>query len=52
MPQTASRSIDESALTKMQLRKLNALRKSVGHVEPPRRGRMGNPRGRRRPAMA
>ena len=30
MPQTASRSIDESALTKMQLRKLNALRKSVG----------------------
>ena len=30
MPQTASRSIDESALAKMQLRKLNALRKSVG----------------------
>ena len=30
MPQTVSRSIDESALTKMQLRKLNALRKSVG----------------------
>lgn len=31
MPQTSSRPLDESALTKGQLRKLNALRKSVGH---------------------
>ena len=30
MPQTSSRDIDESALTKGHLRKLNALRKSVG----------------------
>ena len=30
MPQASSRNIDESALTKGQLRKLNALRKSVG----------------------
>ena len=30
MPQTSSRNIEESALTKGHLRKLNALRKSVG----------------------
>ena len=30
MPQASSRNIDESALTKGHLRKLNALRKSVG----------------------
>ena len=30
MPQTSSRHVDESALTKGQLRKLNALHKSVG----------------------
>ena len=30
MPQASSKNIDESALTKGQLRKLNALRKSVG----------------------
>ena len=30
MPQTSSRDIDESALTKGHLRKRNALRKSVG----------------------
>lgn len=30
MPQASSRNIDERALTKGQLRKLNALRKSVG----------------------
>ena len=32
MSQTSSRNIDESALTKGQLRKLNGLRRSVGQV--------------------
>lgn len=31
MPRTSSRSIDEGTLTKGQLRKLNALRRSVGN---------------------